>query len=130
MNKPKKTRLVELLCSIRVNIELDVDRSQFDALIKQSLAKAFGQSLDKSNVLTVRDPSKKLSTFFYPNEWLAGDGQAAIVWSSEDVRGIRPDLTDDEAYEVIARVCRKHDADLGITWETLKIVADDMFPRH
>ena len=38
------------------------------------------------------------------------------------------DLTDDQAWEVLEEVGRKHDAELGISWTTLEVVADDLFP--
>jgi hypothetical protein len=45
------------------------------------------------------------------------------------VTGIRPHLTDDQAWEVLEQVGDKHDAAWGITWITLEIVADDLFPE-
>jgi hypothetical protein len=53
--------------------------------------------------------------------------QIAIVWSIEDVRVVRPDLTDDQAWEVLQQAERHHDASIGITWDTLECVADDLF---
>lgn len=62
------------------------------------------------------------------DQLLAKDGKIAVIWSIEDVKGIRPHLTDAQAWEVLEQVGRKHDANWGITWITLEIVADDMFP--
>jgi len=45
------------------------------------------------------------------------------------VKGIRPNLTDEQAFEVLEHVGRKHDAEWGISWTTLETVADDMFPE-
>jgi len=45
------------------------------------------------------------------------------------VKHIRPDLTDDQAWEVLEQVGDKHDAEWGITWTTLETVADDLFPE-
>lgn len=56
--------------------------------------------------------------------------QVAILWSIEDVQAVRPDLTDDEAMEVLQVARRKHDAEEGITWATLGAHADWTFaPR-
>ncbi len=64
----------------------------------------------------------------YVHDLLAKHRQIAATWSLEDVQGIRPDLTDDQAWEVLERVGDKHDAELGITWTTLETVADDLYP--
>jgi hypothetical protein len=65
----------------------------------------------------------------YVHDLLAKHRQIAAIWSIEDVQGIRSDLTDDQAWEVLERVGDKHDAAWGITWITLEIVAGDLFPR-
>ena len=52
----------------------------------------------------------------------------AIVWEIDDIRNIRPDLTDDECMEVLGYIDRKHDATLGITYDTLEWHCDYLFP--
>jgi hypothetical protein len=58
---------------------------------------------------------------------LAERRQIADIWSIEDVQEVRPDLTDDQAWEVLQRAERKCDAEFGITWTTLEIIAEDLF---
>jgi hypothetical protein len=53
----------------------------------------------------------------------------AIIWCIEDVRHLRPDLSADQAWEVLEQVRDIHDAEWGISWTTLRTVADDMFPQ-
>jgi len=65
----------------------------------------------------------------YVHDLLARHHQIASVWSIEDVQNIRPDLNDDQAWEVLEHVGRKHDAEWGICWTTLETVADDLFPE-
>lgn len=55
--------------------------------------------------------------------------QIAIIWSLEDVQAVRPDLTDDQAWQVLQNCERCHDCEFGLTWATLEIVADDLFPE-
>ena len=46
---------------------------------------------------------------------------------------IRPDLTLEQAWEVLQRTSSKHDANVGITWETLEYQAQSLFgdaPKH
>ena len=51
-----------------------------------------------------------------------------FLWSIDDVRSLRPDLSDDQAWSVLQRVDDRKDATLGITWDTLSWAADDLFP--
>ena len=55
--------------------------------------------------------------------------EVQISWSVDDVYSIRPDLTEDQAMEVLQNVKDNHDADLGVCWETLNFWADSMFPK-
>jgi hypothetical protein len=54
----------------------------------------------------------------------------AITWHIDDVKELRPDLTDDQAREVLQQAKDRHDAGIGITWEVLEIHADDLFPKE
>jgi hypothetical protein len=60
---------------------------------------------------------------------LAKQNKIAVIWCIEDVRGLRPDLSDEQAWEVLQQVRDIHDADWGINWTTLEQVADDLFPE-
>jgi hypothetical protein len=53
-----------------------------------------------------------------------------ISWHIEDVKEVRPDLTDAQAREVLEQAKRRHAADIGINWDVLAIHADDLFPRE
>ena len=53
-----------------------------------------------------------------------------ITWSTEDVlhqakeKGVK--LTEDEANEMLLQMERKHDADVGISWQTIDVYIDDL----
>ena len=53
----------------------------------------------------------------------------AIVWMVDDVLSMRPDLTEEQANEVLTEVERQHDASIGISWDTLDIIADSLYPE-
>ena len=53
--------------------------------------------------------------------------QIAVIWSVDDVLEIRPDLTEDEAWEVLQAVEDDHDANLGICWDVLEYHATCLF---
>ena len=51
-----------------------------------------------------------------------------ISWHIDDVKAVRPELTDEQARDVLGRVNKCHDANIGINWDVLRAVADDLFP--
>ncbi len=61
-------------------------------------------------------------------EQLAAQGYIAILWHIDDVLAVRPDLTAEQAYEVLEACADDHDANLGLTWYTLETCADQLFP--
>ena len=60
---------------------------------------------------------------------LANQRSIAAIWCTDDVRGIRPHLTEEQAWEVLQEVDDRHDAEWGITWTTLEVTADDLYPQ-
>jgi hypothetical protein len=72
----------------------------------------------------LRRPSRRLDI----SALLESRRQVAVVWSTEDVLGVRPHLTEDQAWDVLARCERIHDCNYGFTWDLLESVADDMYP--
>jgi hypothetical protein len=50
-------------------------------------------------------------------------------WGIDDVQEVRPDLSDDQAWEVLQTVDRRLDSNLGINWEIVQIIADGLFPE-
>ena len=55
--------------------------------------------------------------------------QVAVIWCTEDVQNKRPDLNEDQAWEVLVQCRKVHDCEFGFTWNLIEFVADDMFPR-
>jgi hypothetical protein len=53
--------------------------------------------------------------------------QIALLWGIEDVQAVSPDLSDDQAWDVLREVDRKHDAELGVNWLTLECFAESLF---
>ena len=52
------------------------------------------------------------------------------TWCVGDVQTVRADLTDEQAFEVLCRVDHYFDAEYGICWDTLKITADELYPKE
>jgi hypothetical protein len=57
---------------------------------------------------------------------LAERRQIAAIWSIEDVQEVRPGLSDDQAWQVLKQAEKYHDGEYGITWDTLRMHADDL----
>jgi hypothetical protein len=58
---------------------------------------------------------------------LAKHGCIAIIWDIDDVRGFRPDLSDEQCWQVLRECELKYDAGVGINWEVLELRAADLF---
>lgn len=63
------------------------------------------------------------------DEILRSRGQIADIWSIEDVRSVRPNLSDDQAWNVLKQCIRYHDCNFGFTWSLLEMVADRLYPE-
>lgn len=62
------------------------------------------------------------------DELLRQRKQIAIIWGIEDIQEVRPDLNDDQSWEVLQACESQHDCTIGLSWETIEITADDLFP--
>jgi hypothetical protein len=53
-----------------------------------------------------------------------------ISWHIDDVKELRPDLSDAQARVVLEHARDQHDASIGINWDVLTFHADDLFPME
>jgi hypothetical protein len=51
----------------------------------------------------------------------------AVIWSVGDVQEVRPDLTDDQAWQVLKECDRQQDCEAGFTWSHIDTVANNLF---
>jgi hypothetical protein len=49
-------------------------------------------------------------------------------WYTEDVIDVRPDLSHEQAWEVLKHIKKTHDATVGINWEVIDIACDILYP--
>lgn len=61
------------------------------------------------------------------HDLLSARRQIAHIWGIEDVQSIRPDLSGEQAWEVLRDVDHHKDAELGITWLTLEMAAEHLY---
>ena len=57
------------------------------------------------------------------------DSEIAIVWSIADVLLESDWLTEDQAYEVLHALEHRHDATIGINWDTIYYTGVHMYPQ-
>lgn len=50
-------------------------------------------------------------------------------WYTEDVIEMRPDLSHEQAWEVLKHIKKTHDATIGINWEVIEIACDILYPE-
>ncbi len=53
----------------------------------------------------------------------------SIKWHIDDVLSVRPNLTQQQACEVLAHIRKNHDANVGVNWDVIEIVSDTLFPE-
>jgi hypothetical protein len=61
------------------------------------------------------------------HELLADNRTIGHLWGVEDVQEVRPDLDDDRAWQVLQTVERRLDSQYGMNWDTIEIIADELF---
>jgi len=51
-----------------------------------------------------------------------------VLWHTDDVKSIRPDLDDDQCMAVLRQAERHHDAEQGLNWVVFEFWAEQLFP--
>ena len=54
----------------------------------------------------------------------------SIIWHIDDVKDLRKGITDEQARAVLAKVKHHHDANYGISWETLECALCMLYPEY
>ena len=60
---------------------------------------------------------------------LAEHGYIGDLWHTDDVLQECPELTEEQAWQVLKACEDSHDANIGINWEVISFHADDLFPE-
>jgi len=94
----------------------DNENGDFDGWGSRVIAKEFGYIADDLEPVVDELERQKLD-------------EISISWCVDDVLSERPNLNIEQARKVLEMVDRKHDATIGVTWETLQYWADELFPE-
>jgi hypothetical protein len=60
---------------------------------------------------------------------LEKQGYIVVLWHIDDVKELRPDLSDEQCREVLEHCDKYHDATIGINWDVISFHAQDLFPE-
>lgn len=52
------------------------------------------------------------------------------LWTLEDVRSIREDLSEEQALSVLESLAKNYSADTGINWDVLEAEAEYLYPEE
>tara|TARA_R100001082_G_scaffold74034_1_gene42694 strand:+ start:348 stop:632 length:285 start_codon:yes stop_codon:yes gene_type:complete len=54
----------------------------------------------------------------------------SVTWHVDDVLSERPDLTIEQASDVLDKLCSpdNHDATIGVNWDSIKYMAEHLYP--
>jgi hypothetical protein len=97
---------------------------------KQTLIFELSEFLHKHQAERIGDARKIAKAFAETIEiHLDGDDRIFKGWNIDDVKSVRPDLTDKQCRQVLKSVDDNHDATIGINWDVLECAADMMFDR-
>ena len=91
------------------------------------LADYINEELERGNEIDVYTLKNAIEAF---EGGAANKHSIFIEWCIDDVKEVREDLDDEQAMEVLEFVKDKHDATLGITWDTLEYAADYLYPEE
>ena len=52
-----------------------------------------------------------------------------IKWNVEDVQSVRPDLSNEQANDVLYVLAENFDANIGVDWDVIMMAAEQLFPE-
>lgn len=111
------TRTVELKLTIVVENEEFVDTSDLAHRVEASLRSGLGQShsICCAQLRSV-DSSIKRCQPLDLTSIIDSSNTSAFIWTVEDVLGVRPDLTREQASRLLGHVSQQHEVNHGFGW--------------
>lgn len=85
----------------------------------------FEASVDVDNLFETAQLSDEVELDL--NELLKQNRTIGHLWTTDDVRELRPQLTEDQAWEVLRECENRLNSEVGINWQQIEDVADDLF---
>ena len=125
------SRHIEVTTTITLNAPHSLSREQLSGFLDQLLRKGLKPpnsiQVDAVNVLAINDPLSILAKAPDIEALLNSFRMIGSTWCVKDVHEVRPDLNDEQAFQVLTFAQGTHDATLGISWEILEQASETLF---
>lgn len=125
------SRTVSLTLTLRLEIDDELSNPEFydrlPSLLRTGLGTMLPPAMNDVFVVSANDPDGVLSKPTNATSLFTSRGEVPFIWSIHDVRRVRPDLSDNEAFTVLEALQLGHDSNYGVTWDTISYAADTLF---
>jgi hypothetical protein len=125
------SRIVTITAAIEIELPYETMLYQLQEELPYLLHGGLRSELPKSpyrvSVLAVDDELGILTKPLDVKRLLDRQRQVAVIWEVDDVLVLRPELTDDQAWEALQHAHKYYDAELGFNWEFIASVAEALF---
>ncbi len=125
------SRIVTITAAIEIELPFETMLYQLQEELPYLLHGGLRSELPKTpynvSILSVDDHLGLLTKPFDVKRLLDRQRQVAVIWEVDDVLVLRPELTDDQAWEVLKDAYDYHDAGIGLNWESIEATAESLF---
>ena len=125
------SRTVTITAAIEIELPYETMLYQLQEDLPYLLNGDFRSALPKSpyevKVLAVEDQLGILTKPLDVKRLLDRQREVAVIWGIDDVLVLRPELTDDQAWEVLQYAYECHDNGVGLNWEAIESSAEYLF---
>ena len=123
------TTLVRMKLVADPAVDLDEIKHAVEAQLRDSTRWSLSNDLDAIELLAIDAPDETqlICHRLDLKDILSQQRQIAIVWEIDDVLVLRPDLTNEQAWEVLQYAQQTHDAEIGLNWFVLGAASAALF---
>ncbi|MEZ6063694.1 MAG: hypothetical protein R3C19_25375 [Planctomycetaceae bacterium] len=126
-------RNVSVTVQLKMDLAVDLGKAEFprtlEWLLRSGLGGLLNASPDSVALIAADDPLGELTKAPDLTPVLEPRGEIAVIWAADDVRRLRPELSRDQAIQVLRFCEQHHNPDDGINWHCLDLVAEQLFGR-
>lgn len=125
-------REITAILRLRLNLAHRVTDDELNRDIAELLRNGLGEILtdysDAAEILAIDDPiDSTLDKRLDIHQFLDTNREIAVIWEVDDVLVLRPELSDEQAWQVLQHAKRHHDAGIGLNWESLEAAAEALY---
>lgn len=125
------SQTIHLTATLKLSLPSHATRADFYAELPHMLRTGLGELLpeatDAVTVVAVHNSNGSHLPPYNLDSLLKPFQSMAVVWTTDDVQHIRPDLSEAQAMDVLCLSQENHGANFGINWDTLSFAAELLF---